>query len=191
MNPFAEVGHTHHASPRREPSNERTESPILSASDQDIFFMARALELARRGTPAPNPHVGAVVVRHGKIVGQGWHERAGTAHAEIVALQHAFRFQHASSSQHSSGLQHSSSLAAQATLYVTLEPCNHFGRTPPCVDALLRARITRVVIGCPDPNRLVLGGGAQRLRAAGIEVISGVLEHEARELIAPWAALLP
>ena len=102
----------------------------LERPREDGYFMDVALRLARYGEPAPNPAVGAVVVRCGEVVGSGYHTRAGEAHAEVVALQNA------------------GSLAAGATLYVTLEPCNHFGRTPPCVDAIERSRVRRVVIGC-------------------------------------------
>ncbi|HET9959159.1 MAG TPA: bifunctional diaminohydroxyphosphoribosylaminopyrimidine deaminase/5-amino-6-(5-phosphoribosylamino)uracil reductase RibD [Polyangiaceae bacterium] len=135
-------------------------------------FMARAIGLAQRGRPAPNPHVGAVVVRDNRVVGIGHHELAGGPHAEVVALRNA------------------SWLARGATLYVTLEPCNHFGRTPPCVEAILQAGIARVVIGCSDPNPRVKGGGAQRLRAAGVVVIEGVQQPEALRLIQPWLATL-
>jgi diaminohydroxyphosphoribosylaminopyrimidine deaminase/5-amino-6-(5-phosphoribosylamino)uracil reductase len=134
--------------------------------------MRRALELGARGTPAPNPHVGAVVVRAGRIVGEGHHERAGTAHAEALALQRA------------------GARARGATLYVTLEPCNHHGRTPPCVDAILASRVHRVVIGCPDPNPHVQGGGAQALRRAGIQVEYTPGQAEAKALIEPWLATL-
>jgi diaminohydroxyphosphoribosylaminopyrimidine deaminase/5-amino-6-(5-phosphoribosylamino)uracil reductase len=139
----------------------------------DVSFMRQALRLARLGTPAPNPPVGAVVVRHGAIVGEGHHEQAGAAHAEAAAL--------ASAGERARG----------ATLYVTLEPCNHHGRTPPCVDAVLRSGVGRVVIGCPDPNPHVKGGGAEALRRAGLQVeyCSACLE-EATALIAAWSATL-
>jgi len=135
---------------------------------EDGYFMEVALSLARCGEPAPNPAVGAIVVRHGEIVGSGYHARAGEAHAEVVALQNA------------------GSLAAAATLYVTLEPCNHFGRTAPCVEAVERARVRRVVVGCADPNPFVRGGGANRLRQLGFEVTEGVCAKEAAALLAPW-----
>ena len=124
--------------------------------------MARALELAERGrsTVAPNPMVGCVVVKDDEIVGEGWHERAGEAHAEVHALRQA------------------GDAAGGATVYVTLEPCNHTGRTPPCVDALLEAGVKRVVIAALDPNPKA-GGGAKRLQEAGVEVVTGVLEDEA------------
>ncbi len=134
----------------------------------DRAYMQLALELATRAEPAPNPRVGAVIVRESQLVGSGYHERAGGPHAEIVALARA------------------GAAASGATLFVTLEPCNHFGRTPPCVDAILRSGIARVVIGCGDPNHGVAGGGANRLRAAGIDVAENVLAEQARELIAPW-----
>jgi diaminohydroxyphosphoribosylaminopyrimidine deaminase / 5-amino-6-(5-phosphoribosylamino)uracil reductase len=140
-------------------------SPVVStAADQD--YMARALELAERGlyTTTPNPRVGCVLVRDYAIVGEGWHERAGEPHAEIVALRAAG---HA---------------ARGATAYVTLEPCCHHGRTPPCVDALIDAGVARVVAAMADPNPLVSGAGLARLQAAGIAVQSGVLQEAAREL---------
>jgi diaminohydroxyphosphoribosylaminopyrimidine deaminase/5-amino-6-(5-phosphoribosylamino)uracil reductase len=130
--------------------------------------MIVAIELARQGTPAPNPHVGAVVVQHGEVVGVGHHERAGSAHAEALAIRRA------------------GALARGATLYVTLEPCNHHGRTPPCVDAILQSGIRRVVIGCPDPNPQVKGGGAEALRRAGVEVSYGAWQAAAEKVIADW-----
>jgi len=137
----------------------------------DVGFMRRALRLARQGSPAPNPHVGAVVVQHGRVVGQGHHERAGGPHAEVVALAVA------------------GERAQGATLYVTLEPCNHHGRTPPCVGAVLGAGIQRVVIGCADPNPRVAGGGAAALLRAGVQV--ECIQHvacgaAAAALIRPW-----
>jgi diaminohydroxyphosphoribosylaminopyrimidine deaminase/5-amino-6-(5-phosphoribosylamino)uracil reductase len=128
--------------------------------------MARALRLAERGlhTTSPNPRVGCVVFRDGAVVGEGWHERAGEPHAEIHALRAA-------------GLS-----AAGATVYVSLEPCAHWGRTPPCTDALISARVGRVVAAMQDPNPLVAGQGLARLRAADIDTEYGLLEGEAREL---------
>lgn len=128
--------------------------------------MARALQLAARGvnTTTPNPRVGCVLVREGKIIGEGWHVRAGEPHAEINALQHA------------------AEAARGATAYVTLEPCNHHGRTPPCVDALLAAGVSRVVAAMKDPNPVVGGRGLARLAAAGLTVEAGLLESAAREL---------
>jgi diaminohydroxyphosphoribosylaminopyrimidine deaminase / 5-amino-6-(5-phosphoribosylamino)uracil reductase len=132
----------------------------------DKIAMARALELAQRGaaTTQPNPRVGCVIARDGQIIAEGWHERAGEAHAEVAALAAA------------------GAAAAGATAYVNLEPCSHFGRTPPCTDALMQARIKRVVFAGLDPNPLVGGAGAERLRAAGIEVECGLLAAEAEEL---------
>jgi diaminohydroxyphosphoribosylaminopyrimidine deaminase/5-amino-6-(5-phosphoribosylamino)uracil reductase len=128
--------------------------------------MARALELAARGlyTTAPNPRVGSVVVHDGRVIGEGWHERAGEPHAEVLALRAA-------------GPQ-----ARGATVYVTLEPCSHTGRTPPCADALIAAGVARVVCSGVDPNPRVAGSGIDRLRAAGVAVSIGVLAAEAREL---------
>jgi diaminohydroxyphosphoribosylaminopyrimidine deaminase / 5-amino-6-(5-phosphoribosylamino)uracil reductase len=135
-------------------------------TDFDRFAMNRALALAARGleTTHPNPRVGCVIAQGQKIVGEGWHERAGEAHAEIVALRAA-------------GDQ-----AAGATVYVTLEPCSHFGRTPPCVEALIAARVSRVVFAVQDPNPQVRGQGAEALRQAGIAVESGLMEAEAVDL---------
>jgi diaminohydroxyphosphoribosylaminopyrimidine deaminase/5-amino-6-(5-phosphoribosylamino)uracil reductase len=132
----------------------------------DEHFMSRALRLAQRGlfTATPNPRVGCVAVRDGAIVGEGFHERAGEAHAEIHALRAA------------------GERAAGATVYLNLEPCSHHGRTPPCVDALIGAKVARVVAAMQDPNPKVAGEGFARLRAAGVAVESGLLEDEAREL---------
>ncbi|MCW5621936.1 MAG: bifunctional diaminohydroxyphosphoribosylaminopyrimidine deaminase/5-amino-6-(5-phosphoribosylamino)uracil reductase RibD [Burkholderiales bacterium] len=135
-------------------------------SPSDHKHMARALALAARGlfTTTPNPRVGCVLVREGSVVGEGWHERAGEAHAEVHALRRA------------------GALARGATAYVSLEPCNHQGRTAPCVDALLAAGVRRVVAAMEDPNPQVAGSGLARLRAAGVEVQCGLLADEAREL---------
>lgn len=128
----------------------------------DVRAMRRALELAERGrsTVSPNPMAGCVVVAEGEVVGEGWHHVAGGPHAEIVALQTA------------------GDRARGATVYATLEPCTHTGRTPPCVDALIRAAVGRVVIACTDPNP-VAAGGADALRGAGIAVDVGLLRDEA------------
>src|SRR3954451_1208374 len=136
--------------------------------------MPRALELAERGRGhvEPNPLVGAVIVRDGRVVGEGWHQRYGEAHAEVHALAAA------------------GAAARGATLYVTLEPCCHHGKTPPCTDAVLRAGVGRVVASMLDPNPLVAGKGAERLRAAGVAVEIGVGEAEARRLNAPYLKLL-
>jgi diaminohydroxyphosphoribosylaminopyrimidine deaminase/5-amino-6-(5-phosphoribosylamino)uracil reductase len=136
-------------------------------TDADRAHMARALALAARGlyTTTPNPRVGCVIVRDGTVLGEGFHARAGEAHAEVAALADAAR---------------RGADARGATMYVTLEPCNHHGRTPPCVDAILAAGMTRVVAALPDPNP-VASAGAARLRAAGVVVDFGLCEDEARE----------
>jgi diaminohydroxyphosphoribosylaminopyrimidine deaminase/5-amino-6-(5-phosphoribosylamino)uracil reductase len=136
--------------------------------DADAQWMARALVLAERGlyTTTPNPRVGCVIVRDGRAIGEGWHERAGAAHAESAALADA-----ATRGESVRG----------ATLYVTLEPCSHVGRTPPCTSAIVEAGIGRVVAAMPDPNPVAAHGGA-RLRAAGVRVELGLLEREAHDL---------
>ena len=132
----------------------------------DHRYMARALQLAARGlyTTTPNPRVGCVIVKHNQIVGEGWHQRAGTPHAEIHALQMA------------------ADAARDATVYVTLEPCSHHGRTPPCVEALIHAGVARVVAAIADPNPLVAGQGIQALTQAGIQAGTGLMEADARAL---------
>lgn len=134
--------------------------------DVDALWMTRAFELARRGraTTTPNPRVGCVLVRDGLPVGEGWHERAGGPHAEVVALRAA------------------GDRARGSTAYVTLEPCSHVGRTGPCCEALAAAGVAGVVAAMQDPNPLVSGSGLERLRAAGIAVRTGVLEAQARAL---------
>ena len=128
--------------------------------------MGEALSLAEKGlwTTSPNPRVGCVIVKNGEVIGRGWHEKAGEAHAELNALREA------------------GARAAGATVYVTLEPCNHHGRTPPCADALAAARPARVVAAMQDPNPQVAGSGLEKLRAAGIAVDCGLLQLEAAEL---------
>jgi len=135
-------------------------------SDFDRFAMTKALALAERGltTTDPNPRVGCVIAKDGRVIGEGWHERAGGPHAEIAALR--------SVNESTTG----------ATAYVTLEPCSHQGRTPPCVDSLIAGRFARVVVATQDPNPLVNGTGVQALRRAGIVVDSGLMEAEAIEL---------
>lgn len=135
-------------------------------SADDHVFMARALRLAERGlyTARPNPMVGCVLAAKGDVVGEGFHLRAGEAHAEAMALQAA------------------GERARGATAYVTLEPCAHQGRTPPCADALVAAGVTRVVAATRDPFDAVNGAGLAKLREAGIAVESGLMEAEAREL---------
>jgi diaminohydroxyphosphoribosylaminopyrimidine deaminase/5-amino-6-(5-phosphoribosylamino)uracil reductase len=141
------------------------------ASTQDQKYLRIACRLAQKGAgrTSPNPQVGAVIVRHGKIVGTGYHKVAGADHAEIVALRHA------------------GARARGATLYITLEPCSHQGRTPPCTGALIRAGIKEVVCGIQDPNPIVAGRGFRQLRRAGIKVRVGVLEKECRALIEAFA----
>lgn len=140
------------------------ETPAFSAIEHAC--MAEALQLARRGrfSTSPNPAVGCLIVRDGQVVGRGWHRRAGEAHAEIHALREA------------------GAAARGATVYVTLEPCSHTGRTPPCADALVGAGVARVVAAMPDPDPRVSGRGFERLRGAGIEVACGLLEAQARAL---------
>ena len=135
-------------------------------SPADREHMAEALRLAAKGlyTTTPNPRVGCVIVRDGEVVGSGWHEFAGGPHAEVAALRAA-------------GVR-----ARGATAYVSLEPCSHHGRTPPCTDALIAAGIARVVAAMQDPNTRVAGSGFERLRAAGIQVESGLMQEEARAL---------
>ncbi|MFZ1635761.1 MAG: bifunctional diaminohydroxyphosphoribosylaminopyrimidine deaminase/5-amino-6-(5-phosphoribosylamino)uracil reductase RibD [Chitinophagales bacterium] len=132
--------------------------------------MQYCLSLASRGVGyvSPNPMVGAVVVVGGRIIGEGWHREFGGAHAEVNALQDV----------KTEDLQ----LLPQATLFVTLEPCNHFGKTPPCTEKILTSGIKNVVIGTLDPNPLVAGKGVERLKANGVQVTVGVLENACREL---------
>ncbi|MGE3925042.1 MAG: bifunctional diaminohydroxyphosphoribosylaminopyrimidine deaminase/5-amino-6-(5-phosphoribosylamino)uracil reductase RibD, partial [Lautropia sp.] len=135
-------------------------------SDADHALMSRALELARHGlyTTTPNPRVGCVIVRDNAVVGEGWHRRTGEPHAEILALAEA------------------GDRARGATVYVTLEPCSHQGRTPPCTDLLIESRVARVIAAMEDPNPLVNGQGLERLRAAGIDVRCGLMAQEAQAL---------
>lgn len=130
------------------------------------YYMARSLQLAERGryTADPNPCVGCVIVKDDTIVGEGWHQKAGEGHAEVNALAGA-------------GDQ-----AYQADCYVTLEPCSHFGKTPPCADALIAAGVKRVIIAMTDPNPLVSGQGIEKLQSAGIDVIVGILTEQAERL---------
>jgi diaminohydroxyphosphoribosylaminopyrimidine deaminase/5-amino-6-(5-phosphoribosylamino)uracil reductase len=146
----------------------------LDQAALDLWHMRRALELAAQGQGAvePNPMVGCVIARGAEILGEGWHRRFGGPHAEIEALKLARE------------------RARGATLYVTLEPCCHHGKTPPCTSAVLAAGVARVVAALADPFPQVAGGGLAKLRAAGIEVEVGVLEREARNLNAPYLKLL-
>jgi diaminohydroxyphosphoribosylaminopyrimidine deaminase/5-amino-6-(5-phosphoribosylamino)uracil reductase len=136
----------------------------------DKKFMRRALTLARRGLgkTSPNPAVGCVIVVSGQIVGEGWHRKAGTPHAEIHALAQA------------------GPMARGADVYVTLEPCSHFGKTPPCADALIAAGVGMVYVGMVDPNPRVAGKGIEKLQQAGISVRSGILEAECRAINEPF-----
>ena len=139
----------------------------------DHQMMALAIKLAKRGqyTTSPNPNVGCVIVdTQGNIIGQGWHQKAGTPHAEIHALRQVKQNTHAGE------------LAKGATAYVTLEPCSHFGRTPPCAEALINAGVARVVAAMQDPNPLVSGNGLNMLRDAGIQTEYGLLQTEAEQL---------
>jgi diaminohydroxyphosphoribosylaminopyrimidine deaminase / 5-amino-6-(5-phosphoribosylamino)uracil reductase len=146
----------------------------MSFDPADSRYMLRAIELARlgQGHVEPNPMVGAVIVQEGRIVGEGWHQRFGGPHAEIHALEAAGR------------------LAAGGAMYVSLEPCCHHGKTPPCTEALVAAGLARIVVAMRDPFPRVAGGGLKRLAAAGIDVELGIGEDEARELNAPYLKLL-
>lgn len=140
----------------------------MSFSESDKTFMRRAIELAAEGYPAPNPHVGCVIVSiHGEIVGEGFHEYAGGPHAEVNALAQA------------------GERAEGGTVYVTLEPCNSRGRTPPCVDALLAAKVSRVVVSVRDPNPK-MEGGIERLQSAGVVVHKGLLPYDGEFVNEPW-----
>jgi len=152
---------------RRVPRARRTEEFDRAVAE---FFMRIALEEAARGAgrTSPNPAVGAILVKGGRIVARGYHRKAGTAHAEVVALEAA------------------GPRAKGADLYTTLEPCDHWGRTPPCTQAILEAKVRRVICASSDPNPLVNGKGVARLRRAGVEVITGVLREEADALNRPF-----
>ena len=147
-------------------SNTENEKVQTVGSDFDRRMMQRCLDLARRGLgrTSPNPMVGAVIVKDGEIIGEGFHPRAGEPHAEVFALKAA------------------GENARGATIYVSLEPCNHYGRTPPCSEAIVAAGLAKTVVGMVDPNPLVAGGGIKRLQEAGIEVITGVEEEACRKL---------
>ncbi|HAV4975910.1 bifunctional diaminohydroxyphosphoribosylaminopyrimidine deaminase/5-amino-6-(5-phosphoribosylamino)uracil reductase RibD [Acinetobacter baumannii] len=138
----------------------------MSELKQDQYWMQQAIELAKRGlySTKPNPNVGCVIVKDDQVIGEGFHPKAGQPHAEVFALRQA-------------GEQ-----AQGATAYVTLEPCAHYGRTPPCAEALVKAQVKKVVVACPDPNPLVAGKGVQILENAGIEVEIGICEDLAAQL---------
>ena len=143
---------------------------VMSPTKIDEKYMRMALNLARRaeGLTNPNPAVGAVIVKGSRIVGKGYHKRCGLPHAEVNALKMA------------------RDRARGATLYVTLEPCDHFGRTPPCTDAIIKAKIRRAVIGMKDPNPINNGSGIKKLKRHGIKTSAGILEDEARKLNRPF-----
>ncbi|OTG81240.1 riboflavin biosynthesis protein RibD [Acinetobacter sp. ANC 4558] len=139
---------------------------LQKISHQDEIWMLQAIELARLGqySTKPNPNVGCVIVKNEQLVGEGFHPKAGQPHAEVFAMRQAGR------------------LSEGATAYVTLEPCAHYGRTPPCAKGLVEAGITKVIVACPDPNPFVAGKGIQILRDAGIEIVVGVCETQAHTL---------
>ncbi len=149
------------------PKPSKTNQQTFDES-RDEFFLAKCLALAKRGAGkvSPNPMVGCVIVCHGKIIGRGWHKRYGEAHAEVNAIRSVS----------------DESLLAQSTLYVNLEPCSHFGKTPPCADLILEKKIPRVVVGCVDPNPKVAGRGIKKLIEAGVKVRVGVLREESEQL---------
>lgn len=137
---------------------------------RDSYFMMRALELAQKaeGSTSPNPVVGCVVVKDNKVIGEGFHKKAGLPHAEIEALKKCGKY------------------AACATMYVTLEPCDHYGKTPPCTDAIINAGIKKVIIAMKDPNPLNNGKGIRKLRSKGISVVTGVLSGPAKSINKPF-----
>ena len=136
---------------------------------KDEKYIARCIQLARNGlcNTAPNPMVGAVIVHNDRIIGEGYHVRCGEAHAEVNAIRSV----------------KNKSLLEESTIYVSLEPCSHYGKTPPCSDLIIEKKIPKVVIGCMDPFSLVAGRGIEKLCHAGIDVTVGILEKECRELI--------
>lgn len=144
----------------------------MNWSGRDYEYMARALRLACRGlnTTTPNPRVGCVLVRDNRVIGEGWHERAGEAHAEIQALQNC------------------NEDPAGSTCYVTLEPCSHTGRTPPCSEALLEAGVARVIAAMPDPNPAVAGSGLRQLEAAGVQTAAGLMGEQAQAVNAGFCS---
>ncbi|KAK8952911.1 hypothetical protein KSP40_PGU004087 [Platanthera guangdongensis] len=146
--------------------NRRGISGAVCKKMDDAFYMRRCVELAKKaiGCTSPNPMVGCVIVKDGEIVGQGFHPKAGQPHAEVFALRDAGK------------------LAENATAYVSLEPCNHYGRTPPCTEALINANIKQVIIGMVDPNPIVASKGVEKLKASGIDVIVGVEEMLCQKL---------
>ncbi len=151
-------------------TNLITNTNTKTVSSQDRYFMTLAINLAKKGqfTTRPNPCVGCVIVKDGEVIGQGYHYKAGQPHAEVFALRQA--------------VQNTGDDLTGATAYVTLEPCSHYGRTPPCADALINAKISRVVIATTDPNPKVAGGGIAKLQNAGIEVIIPICQNDAKAL---------
>jgi diaminohydroxyphosphoribosylaminopyrimidine deaminase/5-amino-6-(5-phosphoribosylamino)uracil reductase len=141
---------------------------MTNQDHSDEFFMQRALELAQlgRGAVSPNPMVGCVIVHNGKIIGEGWHQKYGEPHAEVNAVNAVA----------------DKSLLSESTVYVTLEPCSHFGKTPPCADLLIRERVKKVFVSNLDTNPLVGGNGIQKLQAAGVDVTTGILRDKGSEL---------
>ena len=135
---------------------------------EDIQFMSRALQLAKlgKGRVSPNPMVGCVIVHHHKIIGEGWHQKAGEPHAEVMAVRSV----------------KDQEMLKESTVYVTLEPCSHYGKTPPCADFLVSKQVKRVIIACTDPNPVVAGKGILKLKDAGVEVIEGILKEESLAL---------
>ena len=142
----------------------------MNFSSADIKFMRRALSLARKGKgrTSPNPMVGCVIAKAGKIIAEGWHKFCGGDHAEVAALKKA------------------GAKAKGATMYVTLDPCSHWGRTPPCTDAILKAKVGKVIVATTDPNPVNNGKSLKLLKKAGVDVMLGVCQHEAEELNAPF-----
>ena len=144
----------------------------MDKTDMDAVFMRRCLQLASlgRGHVSPNPMVGAVVVHRGQIIGEGYHRCYGQPHAEVNAINSV----------------RDAGLLPECTLYVSLEPCSHYGKTPPCADLIVQKKIPRVVVGCLDPFPKVSGQGVVRLREAGIEVVTGILEEECSEMLSTF-----
>lgn len=167
------VLHGHYRYPGNIPRILHKNNYFAHVEAEDRIYMQRCLQLAGNGLGqvSPNPMVGAVIVHQGKVIGEGWHQRYGEAHAEVNAIRQVL-------DRHSDAER----LLRSATLYVSLEPCVHQGKTPPCADLIIRHGIPRVVIGCTDPNEKVAGKGIEKLRASGIGVITDMLETECREM---------
>jgi len=146
--------------------------------------MYRCLQLAELGAGyvAPNPMVGAVLVYNDRVIGEGYHRKYGEAHAEVNCIADAEMRLAASPDSYRDDLKHQKAIISQSTLYVSLEPCAHFGKTPPCADLIIKHKIPKVVIGCRDPFIEVNGKGIEKLKAAGVEIEVGILEKECKEL---------